>query len=154
MPYSVQVTPFIGSTTAGLVNPGYWGINVIPQVYKGQFWARGAYEGNFTVALQSNITQEILTSAQIPSVSTADNWTQYTFDLNPPKAAPSINNTFSVTYDTAGASAPLQFNLLSLFPPTYNDRPNGMRIDLMETLRDLSPSFLRLPGGNNLEGGV
>jgi alpha-N-arabinofuranosidase len=27
-----------------------------------------------------------------------------------------------------------------------------MRVDLMELLADLNPSFLRCPGGNNLEG--
>ena len=27
-----------------------------------------------------------------------------------------------------------------------------MRIDIMTALKELNPSFLRLPGGNNLEG--
>lgn len=27
-----------------------------------------------------------------------------------------------------------------------------MRIDIMEALKELNPSFLRFPGGNNLEG--
>ena len=44
------------------------------------------------------------------------------------------------------------FNFVSLFPPTYNDRPNGNRIDIMQLLRDMKPTFLRLPGGNFLEG--
>jgi alpha-N-arabinofuranosidase len=46
----------------------------------------------------------------------------------------------------------LWFNLVSLFPPTYHDRPNGNRIDLMQLLADMKPAFLRLPGGNFLEG--
>src|SRR5439155_8261306 len=41
---------------------------------------------------------------------------------------------------------------VSLFPPTYNDRPNGNRIDLMQKLAELHPAFLRCPGGNYLEG--
>jgi len=36
--------------------------------------------------------------------------------------------------------------------PTYNNRPNGNRVDLMETLAAMKPAFLRLPGGNYLEG--
>ena len=42
--------------------------------------------------------------------------------------------------------------LVSLFPPTWNDRPNGLRPDLMQMLVDLKPKFLRFPGGNYLEG--
>jgi hypothetical protein len=33
----------------------------------------------------------------------------------------------------------LQFNLISVFPPTYNNRPNGLRKDLMEALAELKP---------------
>jgi alpha-N-arabinofuranosidase len=39
-----------------------------------------------------------------------------------------------------------------LFPDTYRDRPNGNRVDLMQFLADMHPTFLRLPGGNFLEG--
>ena len=42
--------------------------------------------------------------------------------------------------------------LVSLFPPTWKDRPNGLRPDLMQMLVDLKPAFLRFPGGNYLEG--
>ena len=44
------------------------------------------------------------------------------------------------------------FTLVSLFPPTYHDRNNGNRIDLMEKLAAMKPAFLRFPGGNYLEG--
>jgi alpha-N-arabinofuranosidase len=46
----------------------------------------------------------------------------------------------------------LWLNLVSLFPPTYHDRANGNRIDLMEKLAAMHPQFLRFPGGNYLEG--
>jgi alpha-N-arabinofuranosidase len=46
----------------------------------------------------------------------------------------------------------LWFDLVSLFPPTYHDRPYGNRIDIMEKLAAMNPKFLRLPGGNYLEG--
>jgi alpha-N-arabinofuranosidase len=41
---------------------------------------------------------------------------------------------------------------VSLFPPTYKNRPNGLRPDIMQLLADMKPSFLRFPGGNYLEG--
>jgi len=37
-------------------------------------------------------------------------------------------------------------------PPTYNNRANGNRIDLMEKMAAMHPKFVRLPGGNYLEG--
>lgn len=46
----------------------------------------------------------------------------------------------------------LDFNLISLFPPTYKNRPNGLRPDLAEAFAELNGKFLRLPGGNMLEG--
>ena len=44
------------------------------------------------------------------------------------------------------------FDMVSLFPPTYKNRVNGNRIDLMEKLAAMKPAFLRFPGGNYLEG--
>ena len=44
------------------------------------------------------------------------------------------------------------FSQVSLFPPTFNNRPNGNRPDLMQLLADMQPKFLRFPGGNYLEG--
>jgi len=43
-------------------------------------------------------------------------------------------------------------SLVSLFPPTYKNRPNGNRPDIMELLAAMKPSFLRFPGGNYVEG--
>ena len=37
------------------------------------------------------------------------------------------------------AGSSLNFNLISLFPPTYKGRANGMRPDIMELLADLKP---------------
>ena len=44
------------------------------------------------------------------------------------------------------------FSLVSLFPPTFKDQPNGFRPDIMQMMVDMKPKFLRFPGGNYLEG--
>ena len=140
-------------TTLGLLNPGYYGIDIKQQTYTGSFWARGDYTGDFTVSLQSNLTDETFVSAVVKGPSTAAEWTQFNFTLEPPAAAPNSNNTFSVTFDQSQAPAgSLDFVLLSLFPPTFNNRPNGLRPDIMQILGAQPPSFFRFPGGNNLEG--
>ncbi|MGH8023043.1 MAG: alpha-L-arabinofuranosidase C-terminal domain-containing protein, partial [Limisphaerales bacterium] len=46
----------------------------------------------------------------------------------------------------------LWLGFVSLFPPTWKNQPNGFRKDLLRMLIDMDPKFLRLPGGNYLEG--
>ena len=65
-------------------------------------------------------------------------------DVKPTKDA-----RFVISTDRIGL---YYFNLVSLFPPTYNNRANGNRTDLMQMLVDMKPKFLRFPGGNFLEG--
>ncbi|TVY45151.1 Alpha-L-arabinofuranosidase [Lachnellula occidentalis] len=144
LPTSINVASNSTNGTIGLLNPGWWGIDVKPQ----SFWALGSYKGKFTVKLQSNITNEVFASLDIRSSCTPGKWAEHRFELEPKIAAPNINNTFVLEFDSR--AGPLNFNLISLFPPTYNNRPNGNRPDLMEALKDLGGSFFRIPGGNNM----
>jgi alpha-N-arabinofuranosidase len=76
-------------------------------------------------------------------------WKQYTFTLKTAQTPDTANNHLILTIPQP---ATVWFDLVSLFPPTYHDRVNGNRIDLMEKLAAMDPKFLRLPGGNYLEG--
>jgi hypothetical protein len=58
-------------------------------------------------------------------------------------------NVFKLTTRTPGT---LWLQNVSLFPPTYKDRVNGNRRDIMEWLAAMKSKFLRFPGGNYLEG--
>ncbi|KAK3329952.1 alpha-L-arabinofuranosidase A [Apodospora peruviana] len=150
LPRSMTVTG--GSGTVGFSNPGWWGIDIKVQPYTGSFYVRGDYTGTFKASFQS-ATGEVLGSVEIASASTASGWTQHNFTLIPSKAAGDSKNTFTVTYDAAGVKGgSLNFNLISVFPPTFKNRPNGLRRDLMGALAELNPSLLRFPGGNNMEG--
>ncbi|KAK4156064.1 glycoside hydrolase superfamily [Chaetomidium leptoderma] len=150
LPLSVKVTG--GKCRAGLKNAGYWGMDVKKtDKYTGSFYSYGAYSGSFTASLVSDITNETLATTRIRSKSVANAWTQHEFELLPTKSAANSNNSFVLEF-RGGKKTELKFNLISLFPPTYKNRPNGMRRELMEKLKDLNPSFLRCPGGNNLEG--
>ena len=43
--------------------------------------------------------------------------------------------------------------MVSLFPEdTWKHRPNGLRDDLVQLLKDMKPGFLRFPGGCIVEG--
>ena len=53
--------------------------------------------------------------------------------LTPSRAAPNNNNSFVVMLDGAEAAGEtIHFAMISLFPPTYKGRENGMRIDIAE----------------------
>ncbi|KAH6853839.1 glycoside hydrolase superfamily [Chaetomium sp. MPI-CAGE-AT-0009] len=148
LPRSVKVTS--GKGKAGLKNAGYWGMDVQKtDKYSGSFYSYGAYDGKFTLSLVSDITNETLATTKIKSRSVEHAWTQHEFELLPTKSAANSNNSFVLEFSPRHKTE-LQFNLISLFPPTYKNRPNGMRRELMEKLADLNPSFLRIPGGNNL----
>jgi alpha-N-arabinofuranosidase len=155
LPASMHVGAGNGSYSTGKIgfkNDGYWGMDVRVQTYTGSFWVKGAYNGSFTASLDSNLTSDNFGSVEVPSKSVANDWTEHTFELVPEKDAPNSNNTFSITFDGAAAGGGLDFNLISLFPPTYKNRKNGLRVDIAEALADMNPHFLRFPGGNMLEG--
>ncbi|KAJ9139520.1 GH51 arabinofuranosidase [Coniochaeta hoffmannii] len=153
LPYSMNVAATASSGKIGFANTGYWGMDVKMQTYSGSFYVKGVYEGSFTASLQSNLTGDVFGSVDVVSQSVAGEWTQHNFTLVPSKAAPNSNNTFAITFDPTGVKdGSLDFNFISLFPPTYKNRPYGLRPDIMEAFAELNPKFLRLPGGNMLEG--
>ncbi|KAI0015705.1 alpha-L-arabinofuranosidase [Xylariomycetidae sp. FL0641] len=152
LPTSMNVAAGNQSEKVGFFNVGFWGMDVKVQKYTGSFWVKGEYEGHFTASLQSNITGEKFGEVEVKSQSKADEWVQHEFDLTPSKDAPNSNNTFAITFDTAGTKGSLDFNLISLFPPTFMERPNGLRTDLVEAIQGFHPTMFRFPGGNMLEG--
>ena len=117
---------------------------------------RGKY-GNLTginVSLRSNVTGEVWATTKIPLTNPSDSdYTYLNTTLVNTVQAPDTNNTFAVTFDAAEvAGSTFYFDLISLFPETFKNRPNGLRKDLAQAINDLNPKFLRFPGGNNIEG--
>jgi alpha-N-arabinofuranosidase len=133
----------------GIANDGWWGIPVRPDMtYRVSFYAKGNSSGPLTVSIESNDGTKTFAKVEIPKIS--GEWKQYTATLKTESdAVVSSANRFVISTDSPGT---IWFNLVSLFPPTYKDRPNGNRIDLMQSMADLKPGFLRCPGGNYLEG--
>jgi alpha-N-arabinofuranosidase len=135
---------------AGVLNEGYWGMGLRPgTAYKGSFYAKAGSGdlGAVTVSLVNNASGKAVATATVPAISTA--WKQYEFTLKTGEIQASADNHLAITVGRAGT---LWLDLVSLFPPTYHDRANGNRIDLMEKLAAMHPAFLRFPGGNYLEG--
>nr|MDQ6889103.1 alpha-N-arabinofuranosidase [Bacteroidota bacterium] len=159
----------------GIANEGYWGIPVKPAtLYKASFYIKGTDRrepsrhpwepkpttpplpvienntpGPVTVSIESNDGKTVYATG-IVNLEKSIYWKKY--DINLTTAAdvkPTKNARFVISTDRTGV---YYFNLVSLFPPTYNNQPNGFRKDLMQILVDMKPKFLRFPGGNFLEG--
>ncbi|KAJ7033209.1 alfa-L-arabinofuranosidase precursor [Mycena alexandri] len=160
LPNSLQVTVPAGTTgPVGVGNEGYFGIKVTAgSTYTASFHYRfttaSAFKGSFTVGLQTAGGQ-LLVSTSVPITAANTAWAQVNVTLRPTRSASSTANNFTVTLDgTAASGQTVNFALFSLFPPTFKNRPNGMRVDIATTLAEMGPSFFRLPGGNNLEGQI
>ncbi|KAK5733513.1 hypothetical protein LTR17_009630 [Elasticomyces elasticus] len=144
----------------GFQNFGWWGINVEPQTYNVSFYVQGNYPRNqenttaFTVSLRSNLTGEVFASSTISNVSVSFiDHTFVTTTLHPNATAPNSNNTFVISFDGDTVKGQTYyFSLFSLMPETFMGTPNGLRKDIAQAFYDMNPTFLRFPGGNNLEG--
>jgi alpha-L-arabinofuranosidase len=147
----------------GFFNEGWWGINVEPGTYNVSFYAKGngarmnGTLSSVNVSLRSNLTDDIWANQTI-EMSEAQNisyfsWTQFETQLVVEESAPNSNNSFYLTFNASEVAGDVfYFSLISLFPETYKDRPNGIRRDLGQIVEDLGTTFFRFPGGNNLEG--
>ncbi|WP_184544593.1 alpha-L-arabinofuranosidase C-terminal domain-containing protein [Mucilaginibacter sp. FT3.2] len=147
----LQLTVEDASGRVGVANGGYWGIPVKPSTaYKASFYAKATDNavGPLTVSIETSDGTVKFAEAQV----TLDKggWKKYAVTLNTAAGIKPTNLTrFVISTKKAGT---YWFNLVSLFPPTFNNRPNGNRIDIMNLMADMKPSFLRFPGGNFLEG--
>ena len=151
LPYSLKVTVDSASANgaAGVANPGWWGMAVRPHTtYHGSLYVKVASDiGPLTAELISDATGAVLAKADV-SLHAGD-WSRYEYTLTTGDVKESGANHLELTVNKPGT---LWLQLVSLFPPTYHNTPNGNRIDLMERMAAMHPHFLRLPGGNYLEG--
>jgi alpha-N-arabinofuranosidase len=138
------------NSPAGISNEGYWGIPVrSATAYRVSFYAKAAdgFSGGLRAELKSGDGKTTFGDVEIPHLTGA--WKKYDATLRVEKGASSQDNQFALTTTSPGT---FWLQQVSLFPPTYHDRPNGNRPDLMKILADMKPQFLRFPGGNYLEG--
>jgi alpha-L-arabinofuranosidase len=133
----------------GIANGGYWGIPVKPNMtYRASFYARGEnFSGPLNLSIESADEKTVFASAKVSRIS--GDWKKYEVTLKTKKVDPSKTNCFVIRTTQPGT---VWFQNVSLFPPTYNNRPNGTRPDIMQLLADMQPKFLRFPGGNYVEG--
>jgi alpha-L-arabinofuranosidase len=152
IPHSLKftVTAANRQAEAGFYNTGFWGMALQPSTsYQGSFYAKADNPnlGGLTIRLVDDDTGKIAASTTTNALG--GSWQKYDFTLKTGDLTPSAANHLEFLAQRPGTA---WFQLISLFPPTYNNEPNGKRTDLMQKLAALHPAFLRFPGGNYLEG--
>lgn len=137
------------SARAGMANAGFWGINVVKdRTYSVSFFAKciAGFSGNVTVSLESNAGVKYA-EATVSGLTTS--WQKYTTTMTATGNDPA--GRFVLATNSVGT---LWFDMVSCFPPTFKDRPNGLRPELAQLLADMNPKFMRFPGGCFVEGNV
>ncbi len=163
-----------GGSRVGVANEGFWGIPVKPSTtYKASFYMKGSGRtqpqrrfgrqqnstpladienntaGPIAVTIESNDGKTVYASGTV-NLEESIFWKKFELTLTTKAGIePTSDARFVISTNRTGL---YYFNLVSLFPPTFNNRPNGDRVDLSQMLADMKPKFLRFPGGNFLEG--
>jgi hypothetical protein len=133
------------SGKAGLANGGYWGIKLENNTkYRISFWAKAGadFKGIITATLEGKDGTQYARSANFrPS----KNWQHFTCDLTPKGVTRISGDNRFVLY--ASSKGNVFFDVVTVMPPTWKNRPNGLRPDLAERLAALKLKYIQFPGG-------
>ncbi len=139
-----QIAP--GGGRAGVANTGYWGINVRKgKTYALSLFARTDAQGQaLDVSLETS-AGAVLARGSIRGIGGV--WKRHALRLRAEGDDPAARLVICLR-----RSGTVWLDVVSLFPPTWKGRPNGLRPDLAEMLAALRPGFVRFPGGCYCEG--
>ncbi|MGH7980248.1 MAG: alpha-L-arabinofuranosidase C-terminal domain-containing protein, partial [Limisphaerales bacterium] len=147
----LDVTSASKDHAAGVANQGYWGIPVFPSTrYHVTLYAKASpnFSGAVTASIVSDDDATIYGRARTPHLSSE--WKRYEMTFKTARGIrPTSRAHFLLSVENPGT---VWLGYVSLFPPTWKNQPNGFRPDLLQMLIEMHPKFLRLPGGNYLEG--
>jgi alpha-L-arabinofuranosidase len=144
----INATDIGSSGRVGAANTGYWGINVINgTAYTLSFFARSSsgYIGSLTARLENADGSIVYASNTVSGLTTS--WQRFNTTLTASGSAPTAR--FVISTATTGT---IWLDVVSLFPPTWKGRSNGLRSDLANMVNDMKPRFNRFPGGCYVEG--
>lgn len=132
-----------------LSNQGFWGMKFEKgKSYKVSFFAKcdTVFGGEVRVAIEDELHQ-VLAEKTISGIG--GKWQKFSCELV--AGGNAERGAFVIIPQSTGT---VWFDVVSLFPPTFKKRENGLRPDLAQLIADLQPKFLRFPGGCFVEGDV
>ncbi|EGG05819.1 family 51 glycoside hydrolase [Melampsora larici-populina 98AG31] len=127
--------------------------------YTASFYARMSKKGDVSCGPEMSIhlsskskSSDAFADERVKTPCLNEKWQKFKVKLRPSRSAKSANNVFSIKFkSTSKKDEVVYIALASLFPPTFKNRKNGVRVDLAEATAELKRSFFRW-GGNNIEG--
>jgi alpha-L-arabinofuranosidase len=144
----LKVTSVEGGSI-GVINGGYWGLKLENFIkYKVSFWAKVSsdYRGILKVRLEGN---NGTIYAQSQDFKPTTEWRHFTCDLFTKGVIIVNDDNRFVIY--ASSPGDVYLDVVTLMPPTWKNRPNGLRPDLAEKLADLKFKYIQFPGGCTAE---
>jgi hypothetical protein len=139
----------VASGSVGMANGGYWGIKLENNTkYKVSFWARKGpnFSGILKAKLESN---DGTVYAQSPDFKPTTDWKHFTCVLKTKGISGVKGTNRFVIY--ASSTGDVYVDVVTVMPPTWKNRPNGLRIDLAEKLDALKFKYIMFPGGTAAE---
>jgi len=142
------VTTGIADTDAGVSNNGFWGINAVKgRTYKLSMWVKVKRSREMYAMIKGKTGLKLYASERLKVNVTNGEWQHVTATLTS-----STNDKDAIFVISSKGNSDFYLDMVSLFPPTYKGRDNGLRPDLVEMLHELHPRFMRFPGGCFVEG--
>ncbi|MDH6306546.1 alpha-N-arabinofuranosidase [Parabacteroides sp. PF5-5] len=149
---SLMVAVYASEATGrgGVIAEGYKGIPIRKgEKYNLSFYTRTATSvtpRSIRIALEDSSATKALSNTV--RVTPTFEWRKQAFTFTANEDAENAVLTFSTDSSTF-----FWLDVVSLMPEkTWKNRPNGLRPDIMEKIADLSPAFIRFPGGSFVEG--
>ena len=143
-----------------LVSEGYWGFPIRKNTtFKGSLYVKQPAAPNdgsaapapmksLKIALKSADGNTTYAETKV-SGFTAD-WKKLDYQLT--TSATQADTKDARLFFIAEEAGSIELTRVTLFAPSFKNRQNGLRTDLMEMMVEMNPKFLRFPGGNYLEG--
>ena len=131
----------------GVSNEGFRGIGVQKGAeYRFSIRARRVDGSPAALRIEVEDDEHVIGETQVTGFTNV--WKTYTATLQPTDT--SSKARLNILLQGNGA---VDIDLVSLYPKdTWQNRPNGLRSDLVKLLKDMKPGFLRFPGGCIVEG--
>jgi alpha-L-arabinofuranosidase len=139
----------VASGPVGIANGGYWGIKLENNTkYKVSFWARkgSGFKGTIQAKLEG-IDGKVYGQSQ--EFKPAEDWKHFTCEITTRGISKVTGENRFVLYATS--TGDVYFDVITVMPPTWKNRSNGLRPDLGEKLAGLKLKYLQFPGGCDSE---
>ena len=134
----------------GVVNPGYWGINLVNRsAFDLSLWVQSSSVTALTAAITSADGGAVYGSVNL---TVSDGWTSQTARIPLSSSDPNARLQLTWPHAAGAASTVVWLDVVTLLPVEGWRGLPYIREDLAELIAAMQPSFVRFPGGCYVEG--